>query len=373
MDFTQGLKNEERTAFALRGIYEHHGYKKVRVSKFEDYSLYIDNKNFLKTENIITFMDLDGKLLALRPDVTLSIVKNTPSEPCACFEKLYYNEKVYRLAKHNHAYKEISQIGLECIGNIDECAMIEVLGLAADSLASVGGQFILAVSHMGFWGGALEALGIKSDYYPSVMQCIKQKNGTELLRILKNLGINNEYTEKISKISRLSGDFDSVLEQAQGLVLNDTMNEALNELKYLYSAFCGTKNGESLRLDFSVVNDLDYYNGIIFQGYIEDVPRAVLLGGRYDKLLRKLGKNKGAVGFAMYIDELEHYYKCEAKTDADLLIIYDTIDDYKAFSALIKTYYDMGQRVRIERAVPQGFKCSNILYYKDGALVKGDY
>ena len=63
------------------------------------YDLYVRNKNFLKSDQIITFNDLNGKLMALRPDVTLSIVKNTKD----CGDKLckyYYNENVYRLVQY---------------------------------------------------------------------------------------------------------------------------------------------------------------------------------------------------------------------------------------------------------------------------------
>lgn len=364
------LKYEERAAFDLRGLYESNGYKKVRVSKFEEYSLYIDNKNFLKTENIITFMDLDGKLLALRPDVTLSIVKNLDAQNAGCFEKLYYSEKVYRLARQNHAYKEISQTGLECIGDIDECAVIEVLRLALGSLSAIGGRSMLAVSHMGFLSGLLETLNFTSDMRAALMQSLKHKNTVELEALLTRAKLPPDFCKKAMQIPLLCGEFGAVLTMAQGLVLNDTMQNALDELAVVYSAFEGTETEQGLSLDFSVANDLDYYNGIIFQGYIDGIPKAVLSGGRYDNLLRKFGKDKGAIGFAVYLDELEHYYKHEDENDADVLVLYDVIDDYKAFEALINERVAQGLRVRTEREAPQGFKCGEVLRYKNGMLMK---
>ena len=368
--FLESLNYEAQIAFELRRLYECHGYKKVKVSKFEEYGLYIDNKNFLKTENIITFMDLDGKLLALRPDVTLSIVKNLDAKRTASFEKLYYSEKVYRLDKHNHAYKEISQMGLECLGSIDDCAMIEVLGLAAGSLLAVGERCVLTVSHIGFLSGMFEALELCNETRLAVAQSIKQKNSFELQQILQDVNLPEAEYQKILQIPRLYGNFSEVLAQAQALVLNKTMQNALDELSILFTAFEGTKLEKHLSLDFSVVNDLDYYNGIIFQGYIEGIPKAVLAGGRYDNLLRKFGKDKGAVGFAMYLDELEHYFNQEQEEDADLLVLYDIIDDYKAFAALIDERIALGQRVRTERAVPTGFRCKEVTRYSEGKLVR---
>ncbi|MCE2604206.1 ATP phosphoribosyltransferase regulatory subunit, partial [Pseudomonas aeruginosa] len=71
----------------LRGLYEQYGYKKYKMSKFEEYSLYVENKDFLASDKVITFTDLDGRLLALKPDVTLSIIKNTQAT-IQCNEKL---------------------------------------------------------------------------------------------------------------------------------------------------------------------------------------------------------------------------------------------------------------------------------------------
>ena len=127
MEFTlDTLKKDEQVSLSLRKLYEQFGYKKYKVSKFEAYELYLENKNFLKSEQIITFNDLDGKLLALKPDVTLSIIKNTNANREQT-EKLYYIENVYRLSRQNHEYKEINQMGLEYIGDVDLYATLEVM------------------------------------------------------------------------------------------------------------------------------------------------------------------------------------------------------------------------------------------------------
>ena len=75
------LKREERAIYDLRKLYEQYGYKKYKMSKFEEYDLYLENKSFLPSQQVITFTDLSGKLMALKPDVTLSIAKNAPTEP----------------------------------------------------------------------------------------------------------------------------------------------------------------------------------------------------------------------------------------------------------------------------------------------------
>ena len=80
---------------------------------------------------------------------------------------------------------------------------------------------------------------------------------------------------------------------------------------------------EMLRIDFSVVNDMQYYNGIVFRGFVYGVPASVLSGGQYDRLMRKMGRSAGAIGFAVYLDELERITPEDASPDADVLLLYD--------------------------------------------------
>ena len=89
------LKNDEKAIFKLRELYSRYGYMRYKVSKFEEYDLYARNKSFLISENILTFTDTDGRLMALKPDVTLSIIKNI-GNASEGVHKLYYNENVYR-------------------------------------------------------------------------------------------------------------------------------------------------------------------------------------------------------------------------------------------------------------------------------------
>ena len=112
------LKSGERAAFGLRDLYSAHGYTQYKMSKFEEYDLYAGNKDFLVSDNVITFTDTNGKLMALKPDVTLSIVKHTKDN--ADLHKVYYDENVYRVSGSSRAYREIMQVGLECIGNVDD-------------------------------------------------------------------------------------------------------------------------------------------------------------------------------------------------------------------------------------------------------------
>ena len=122
----------EKVILALRSLYDGYGYTQYKMSKFEEYDLYARNKDFLISDGVITFTDTNGKLMALKPDVTLSIVKN--SRDAVGVQKLYYNENVYRISRGSQSFREIMQVGLECLGDIDDYCLTEVLFLAARSL-----------------------------------------------------------------------------------------------------------------------------------------------------------------------------------------------------------------------------------------------
>ena len=199
------LSYDEQINLELRSLYSQFGYKPYKMSRFEEYELYAENKAFMPSGDILAFTDVSGKLMALRPDVTLSIVKNAIDD--GNLKKLYYNENVYR--SNGIEYKEQMQVGLECIGELDAENVNEVLELAQQSL--------------------------------------------DIIAKGKRTHLDVYHTEKETE-----------------------------------------------------KNDLTYYSDLTFRGYIEGVPAKVLSGGRYDELLRKFGKNGGAIGFAVYLNLLEN-------------------------------------------------------------------
>ena len=179
------LHREEQAIFDLRELYEQYGYKKYKMSKFEEYDLYLENKSFLPSQQVITFTDLNGKLMALKPDVTLSIAKNVPSRPKEP-EKLYYNENVYRSPHGSNEYREIMQVGLECLGNIDLYSQSEVVMLAIKSLSKLSEDSVMVVSHMGFVSGLLESCDLPFALSEKILKCIEHKNAHEIIRLCDN-------------------------------------------------------------------------------------------------------------------------------------------------------------------------------------------
>ena len=298
------LKPQERASLRLRAIYERSGYRKYRMGRFEEYGLYQENLHFLPSEQVITFTDLDGRLLALKPDVTLSIAKNAQTVDGGC-AKYYYMENVYRPSLESHTFQEISQMGLECIGTVDEAATAEVVGLALESLRELERPFLLQLSHMGFVTGLLDAVGAPEGLRHKLLDCVRDKKCHELRTAAEEAGLSKQGTDALCRLTELAGESSQVLAQADGMALNSAMSDALAELSAIVSALKDAQGAERVLLDLSQVGDMDYYNGLVFRGYLDGLPRAVLKGGRYDPLAAQFHPGARAIGFALYLDELD--------------------------------------------------------------------
>jgi len=167
------LRNEEKILFALRELYAQYGYQHFKMNRFEEYDLYVRNKDFLLSDQIITFSDRSGRLLAMKPDVTLSIIKNIQDKPGAV-QKLYYNENVYRMDKGAQGYKEIMQAGLECVGDVGLFDTTEVVLLAAKSLQAMTLPFVLDISHIGFINAVFDAGCFSKDIRSDILLLLHQ-------------------------------------------------------------------------------------------------------------------------------------------------------------------------------------------------------
>ena len=303
MEFSiANLQPKERASFALRALYEAAGCRKYHMGRFEEYGLYQENRSFLSSEQVITFTDLDGRLLALKPDVTLSIAKTAQPAPgeTLCY---YYHENVYRPSAESHTFKEISQMGLEMLGAVGEAQVQQAVCLAARSLDALGAEWVLEVSHMGYLFGLFDALGVPDTARAKLLEKLREKNAHELRAAAGAAGLADAAADILCSVLSLCGSYAETMEKAAALCKNDAMCAAVAELEAL--AVPLEKAGGVIRLDMTLAGEMEYYNGLVFQGYLKALPRPLLKGGRYDLLMQKFTPGAGAIGFAVYLDELD--------------------------------------------------------------------
>lgn len=287
------LTGHEKLLLSLRALWTEEGYSFFRMRNFEEYDFYAKNKDFLDSKNIISFRDIDGTLLALKPDVTLSLVKRANEN--GKIEKKYYSESVYRVPPFSDYFKEITQTGLECLGPLSEDDIISVVSLANRSLKKVSSTSILTISHMAVLDELTKFLF--EDEKKEILSLVSKKNISEI----KEFGDGDERRKEcaLSFLQLIDGkktnnELISILEEKK--IENKVIAELLNVINL----------DSSIVLDFSFSGAMGYYNGIVMKGYIEKLPTPILSGGEYDILLRRMGKKENkAIGFAFYLNELE--------------------------------------------------------------------
>ena len=296
------LQPKECASFALRALYEAAGCRKYHMGRFEEYSLYQANRSFLSSEQVITFTDLDGRLLALKPDVTLSIAKTAQPAPGETL-RYYYHENVYRPSAESHTFQEIGQMGLEFLGGVGEAEVQQAVCLAAQSLGQLGTDWVLEVSHMGYLFGLLDALQVPEDARAGLLRKLGQKNVHELRAAALAAGLDEDAADTLCRVLTLCGGYADTLPRAEALCRNDAMRAAVAELQGLAGPL--EQAGGAIRLDLTLAGEMEYYNGLVFQGYLKALPRPLLKGGRYDLLMQQFTPGAGAIGFAVYLDELD--------------------------------------------------------------------
>lgn len=367
---TVALSTAERMIHRLNSLYGSYGYLRYKMNKFEEYDLYAKNKDFLISDNIITFTDTNGRLLALKPDVTISIVKNA-GDVKKGIRKLYYNENVYRISKGTGAFKELMQVGLEAVGNIDDYCIFEVLELSAKSLLSTQRNVILEITHLDILSEVFDYIGIPESGRKELMNLIGGRNLHELSPFLDQIGVSKEYKDTLISLVSLYGGVDEVLPKIRELIGDMVSKETLDSFNTTISLLSGDKAiKDILRIDFHATGHSRYYNGYVFKGFIEDVPEPFLSGGQYDHLVKRMKQDSKAIGFAVYLDALLNNERATSDYDVDCCVVYERSSSLPELEKAVAQLRATEGRVCVRQSIPSDIRYRQLYKFENGVLSK---
>lgn len=303
------LDKDDRLRFSALALFKKYGYDRYRTAKFESYEVYRRNKDYIGDESIVTFTSAEGKLMALRPDVTLGIVNNLTE---GARKKLCYDENVFRRDKRGE-YREIRQTGVENIGALDAYSEYETVSLAVKAMELIGEEYVLTVGHMDVVEALLNEVELCEADRAKALEYIVAKATHELKKLVGEKG------KTLIELVSIEGEWQTALERAKKII-GKRAGKAMTELASLMNALESSGLDKRVKIDFSLISDYRYYNGIVFRGFVRTLPYAVLLGGRYDNMMKRLGKGDSALGFALDFDALAGLY--EKETGYDALVVY---------------------------------------------------
>lgn len=291
----------------LKKRFSTYGYKQVRTSTFESYDLYTQTNGLVNHNEMIKTIDPTGQVLVLRPDITIPITRQVAKSKSAQTNELryFYISNVFRQSITNTANKESTQAGIEYFGNNTMEVDAEVIALAIHILRDLGFEhFKIELGHARFLKELMNELPMNQTERNELKQLIQAKNSVEIEPFLANLNIKQTLVNKVKNIPLLYGPPEEVFERAKEVILNKEMSATLQNLQEIYEVLQAYGVEDYIAMDFGLVNDMDYYSDIIFQGFVDTIGKPILMGGRYDQLADQFSASIPAIGFAFDVETL---------------------------------------------------------------------
>lgn len=293
----------------IRNRFYTYGYQQVRTSTFEDYDMYSTITGTVNKDDMIKIVDASGKVLVLRPDVTIPISKMTAwnNQQSRDRHRFFYVLDIFRQSIDGNGKKENTQAGIECFGESTVETDAEILTLAIHTLKDLDfTNFKIEIGHAGFFKELIAESSLNGSQLEQLKTLIQTKNMTEIEAFLAELPLSGALRSAIQKIPLLYGNPGDVIEQAKEVVLNENMQMKLDNLKQVVDTLKDYGVEDAIVCNLGLINNMNYYSDIIFQGFTENVGKPVLMGGRYDNLGGENGNPIPAIGFAIDVDFLVH-------------------------------------------------------------------
>ncbi|MFW6015142.1 MAG: ATP phosphoribosyltransferase regulatory subunit [bacterium] len=291
----------------INGILHCYGYQDIQTPTFEYFEIFNHERGTVDVKEMYKFFDRDSNILVLRPDITPSIARAASKyyKQTQIPLRFCYSGNTFR---NNESYqgklKEFTQQGAELIGDDSSQADAEIISLVIQSLLQTGlKEFQIDLGQVDFFKGIVEEAGLDEHIEEQLKVLIDHKNFFGVEELLSQQDLSKHYKELFFKLPQLFGSIE-IVDQAKELTTNKRALKALERLKEVYEILCYYGVEEYITFDLGMINQLNYYTGIIFRGYTYGTGVSIVDGGRYDTLLSQFGKDSPAVGFAIIVDEL---------------------------------------------------------------------
>ncbi len=286
----------------LRELYRSRAFSEVVTPGIEFYDVFNSGVGRLSQNDMYTLTDNSGRLLVLRPDSTKPIARLYASrlKGTRLPLRLFYNQSVYkRNIDYYRKSDECMQVGVELIGAAGFKADTEMIYLCAESLKRLfGGTYLIEIGHTGFFNAIVSGLRLKEREEAELRKIVATKNYPALNAFADRLGGEGI---SLKRLPELFGKRD-VLEKAQSLFPAADVSPAIDYLARILDFLQTMGLNDNVMLDLSVVNDYEYYTGVVFKGFVGGFGHEIISGGRYDTLYSDFGLDLPAIGFAVNAD-----------------------------------------------------------------------
>jgi ATP phosphoribosyltransferase regulatory subunit len=296
------------TENVMISIFDGWSYEEITTPTIDYYSLFEHGMGRAQAHHAFRLSDTDGRMLAVRPDVT-SLVARAAATLFAERERplrLCYVAPIFRQQPQSHAEwkRESTQIGGELIGANSESADMEILAIICEVLQrlNLDRQALITLNDVEVFNGIAEQLKLDPDARDEMRDLVDARNAADLECFLTRYSSAAD-AEAFAQLVRLSGKLN-ILSEARRLITHPRSGLALDRLERLWSVIETLQLADRFEIDLGDVSRLDYYTGLTFKIYVSGVGTRVGSGGRYDGLTASFGKSEPAVGFVFELDTL---------------------------------------------------------------------
>ncbi|TGK48492.1 ATP phosphoribosyltransferase regulatory subunit [Leptospira bouyouniensis] len=307
-------KNRRNLLQSFSELFEREGYSEITLPSF-DYSNSFRSQLQDGVESLLVTKDWDGNELSPGVDLTLQVVKGMAAR--SHWEEnqnvYYFAKKIRDHKKRNASRREVLQVGVESLGRSDTkqlVSQIQILKKLWDKTLP-NKSFTIVFGHSSFFRSLLEILGWNEEQTKLLQQFLYTKNIPELVSLAARENTSESHMRIIQLLLKpiLTTEIDDFKKSIEVVLSKEELMKINTDLESIISFFevwNKQMNGIPSIWDPSLVRDLSYYTGFMFQGYVEQDPEPVFAGGVYNELYASFtGIPKEACGFALHLDSIE--------------------------------------------------------------------
>ncbi|MBU3191475.1 ATP phosphoribosyltransferase regulatory subunit [Clostridium bowmanii] len=318
----EDCSNKIKIINTLRKLYIKSGFLEVISPTLEFYDVFQGDNLSIEQERMYKIFDNAGRILVLRPDMTMPIARivATKLKDSLYPLRICYSGNIFRMNENwDGKVSETTQSGIEIIGSEGAKSDAEVIITAIKALLAIGVQkFELEIGQAEFFKGLVEGIDLSEDEMEKLRGLVENKNFGALRQFIEErkgiLGTKN--LEALKKLPELFGNIE-ILDKARMLTQNKRAQSAIDTIETIYKRIESVGLGDYISIDLGMVQHIDYYTGIIFKGYSSKVGTTIISGGRYDNLISKFGETKPAVGFAIDVDNILSVLEKQGNNEKD--------------------------------------------------------
>jgi ATP phosphoribosyltransferase regulatory subunit len=288
---------------AERALFRGWGYDEVETPCVEFLDVFRGGTGEFEQERMFKFTDVSGRLLALRPDLTMPLARLAATRLCEReVARLFYVGNAFQLTERDGTgAREFTQIGVELMGQSGPLADAEVIALAIGSLRAAGlKDSLLDIGQVEFFKGLMEEAGLTAEQAEEVRSHVEEKNMLSIELLMQKARVPAELRNRILDLPSLYGG-PEVLDEAERYTLNPRSRAAVASLRRTLDALAQYGLEDCISLDLGMVQSIHYYSGVIFRGISRYLGYPLLTGGRYDDLVGGFGRELPATGFAFAV------------------------------------------------------------------------